>query len=50
MVKGDGYVEKGIADYEEQVRKGKERALRPLANEIGQTVVPASKPCSQHVA
>jgi len=28
MIKGDDYVEKGIADYEAQVRKGKERALR----------------------
>jgi transposase len=50
MVKGDGYVEKGIADYEEQVRKGKERALRRLAKELGQTVVPASQPGSQAAA
>jgi hypothetical protein len=35
MVKGDDYVEKGIAHYEEQVRKNKERALRRLA-ELGQ--------------
>jgi hypothetical protein len=50
MVKGDDYVEKGIAHYEEQVRKGKERALRRLAKELGQTVVPASQPGSQPVA
>ena len=31
LVKGDDYVGKGIADYEAQVRKGKERALRRLA-------------------
>lgn len=44
MVKGDDYVEKGIADYEEQVRKGKERALRRLAKELGQQLVPAAQP------
>lgn len=44
MVKGDDYVEKGIADYEEQVRKGKERALRRLAKELGQQLVPATQP------
>ena len=41
MVKGDDYVEKGIADYEAQVRKGKERALRRLASELGQRLMPA---------
>ena len=42
MVKGDDYVEKGIAHYEEQIRKGKERALRRLANELGQQLTPAN--------
>jgi transposase len=42
MVKGDDYVEQGIAHYEEQVRRGKERALRRLAKELGQQVVPAA--------
>ena len=41
MVKGDDYVEKGIADYEAQIRKGKERALRCLANELDQRLMPA---------
>lgn len=44
MVKGDDYVEKGIANYEEQVRKGKERALRRLAKELGQQLVPIAQP------
>jgi transposase len=44
MVKGDDYVEKGIANYEEQVRKGKERALNRLAKELGQQVVPIAQP------
>ena len=42
MVKGDEYVERGLADYEERVRKTKERALRRLAKELGQQLVPAS--------
>ena len=33
MVKGDDYVEKGLARYEEQVRKTKEYALKRLAKE-----------------
>ena len=41
MVKGDDYVEQGIAHYEAQVRKGKERALRRLAGELGQRLMPA---------
>ena len=41
MVKGDDYVEKGISDYEAQVRKGKERTLRRLASELGQRLLPA---------
>jgi transposase len=44
MVKGDDYVENGIAQYEEQVRKTKERALRRLAKELGQQLVPATQP------
>jgi transposase len=43
MVKGDDYVEKGIANYEAQVRKGKERALNRLAKELGQQVVPIAQ-------
>ena len=35
--------EKGIAHYEEQVRKNKERALRRLAKELGQQLVPAEQ-------
>jgi transposase len=50
MVKGDDYVEKGIADYEAQVRKGKERTLRRLAKELGQQLVPAAPPVAQPVA
>ena len=42
MVKGDEYVERGLADYEERVRKTKERTLRRLAKELGQQLVPAS--------
>ena len=37
-------VEKGIAHYEEQVRKNKERALRRLAKELGQQLVPFEQP------
>ena len=44
MVKGDDYVEKGIANYEAQVRKGKERALNRLAKELGQQLVPIAQP------
>jgi len=44
MVKGDDYVEKGIANYEAQVRKGKERALNRLAKELGHQVVPLAQP------
>lgn len=40
MVKGDDYVEQGIAHYEAQVRKTKERALRRLASELGQQLTP----------
>ena len=44
MVKGDDYVEKGIENYEAQVRKGKERALNRLAKELGKQVVPLAQP------
>jgi hypothetical protein len=40
MVKGDEYVERGLAHYEQQVRKTKERALKRLARELGQQIVP----------
>ena len=40
MVKGDDYVEQGLAHYEAQVRKTKERALKRLAKELGQQLVP----------
>lgn len=40
MVKGDDFVAQGIAHYEAQVRKGKERALRRLASELGQRLTP----------
>ena len=42
MVKGDDYVEKGLARYEEQVRKTKEYALKRLAKELGRQLVPVS--------
>lgn len=41
MVKGGDYVEKGLARYEEQVRKTKEYALKRLAKELGRQLVPA---------
>ena len=40
MVKGDDYVEQGLAHYEAQVRKTKERALKRLAKELGREIVP----------
>ncbi len=43
MVKGDDYVEFGLAHYEEQVRKTKERALKRLAKELGRQLVPAAE-------
>lgn len=42
MAKGDDYVEKGLARYEEQVRKSKECALKRLAKELGQELTPAT--------
>ena len=40
MVKGDDYVENGIAHYEEQVRQSKEKTLRRLAKELGHQLTP----------
>ena len=40
MVKGDDYVEQGLARYEEQVRKNREHALNRLARELGRQLVP----------
>ncbi len=40
LVKGDDYVEQGLARYEEQVRKTKEYALKRLAKELGRQLVP----------
>ncbi|MFM0174727.1 hypothetical protein PQR33_35970 [Paraburkholderia sediminicola] len=42
MLKGDDYVERGLARYEEQVRKSKEHALKRLATELGRQLVPLS--------
>jgi transposase len=42
MVKDADYVEKGLARYEEQVRKTKEYALKRLAKELGRQLVPVS--------
>ena len=44
MVKGDEYVEKGLADYDAQVLRTKQRALQRLAKELGQKLVPAGSP------
>ena len=40
MVKGDDYVEQGRAHYEQSVRKTKARALKRLARELGQQIMP----------
>ncbi len=42
MVKGIDYVEHGLAHYEAKVLQTKQRALRRLARELGQQVVPMS--------
>lgn len=42
MVKGEDYVEKGLANYTEQVRKSKESALKKLAKELGRELVPTA--------
>ena len=40
MVKGTDYVEQGLAKYEAKVLQTKQRALRRLARELGQQLVP----------
>jgi transposase len=40
MVKGMDYVERGLQDYEARVLQTKQRALRSLAKQLGQQVVP----------
>ena len=40
MVKGMDYVEDGLARYEEKVLAGKQRALKHLAKQLGQKLVP----------
>ena len=44
MVKGDEYIEKGLADYDAQVLQSKQRALKRLAKELGQQLVPIAQP------
>jgi transposase len=44
MVKGDDYVEKGLANYNAQVLQTKQRALKRLAKELGQHLVPIPDP------
>ena len=41
MVKGVSYVEQGLAQYEAQVLETKRRALRRLAKQLGQVVLPS---------
>lgn len=43
MVKGDDYVEKGLANYDAQVLQTKQRALKRLARELGQQLVPIAQ-------
>lgn len=40
MVKGQAYVEEGLARYDERVRTTKEAALRKMAKELGRELVP----------
>ena len=40
MVKGDDYIEKGLAAYDAQVLLNKQRALKRLAKDLGQQLVP----------
>lgn len=40
MVKGEDYLERGLAHYTEQVTRTKEAALRRLAEELGRELVP----------
>ena len=44
MVKGDAYIEKGLADYNNQVLQSKQRALKRLAKELGQQLIPIAQP------
>ena len=44
MVKGDDCVENGLADYDAQVLKTKQRALKRLAKDLGQQLVPIASP------
>jgi transposase len=44
MVKGIDYVEHGLAHYEATVLQTKQRALRRLARQLGQQLVPAPAP------
>jgi transposase len=44
MVKGDDYVEQGLARYDAQVLQTKQRALKRLAKELGQQLVPIADP------
>ena len=46
MVKGDDYVEQGLANYDAQVLKTKQRALKRLAKELGQQLVPITAPAA----
>jgi hypothetical protein len=41
MVKGVGYVEQGLAQYEQQVLETKQRALQRLAKQLGRVVLPS---------
>jgi hypothetical protein len=43
MVKGLDYVEEGLARYEAKVLETKQRALRRLAKELGQQLVPVAQ-------
>ena len=40
MLKGDAYIEKGLAAYDAQVLLNKQRALKRLAKDLGQQLVP----------
>jgi transposase len=44
MVKGNDYVEQGLAHYDAQVLRTKQRALTRLAKELGQQLVPIAQP------
>lgn len=43
MIKGDDYVEQGLA-HDAQVLQSKQRALKRLARELGQKLVPIAQP------